>query len=44
MIFAALAWAGVSIGFSTYLSNFNSYNQANHLKFRRQKKSLKYNL
>ena len=23
---AALAWAGVSIGFSVYLSNFNSYN------------------
>ena len=27
VIFAALAWAGVSIGFSTYLSNFNSYNR-----------------
>lgn len=24
--FAALAWAGVSIGFSAYLENFNSYN------------------
>ena len=27
VVFAALAWAGVSIGFSTYLSNFNSYNR-----------------
>ncbi|MDQ2065253.1 YihY/virulence factor BrkB family protein [Xinfangfangia sp. CPCC 101601] len=27
VIFAALAWAGVSLGFSTYLSNFNSYNR-----------------
>jgi membrane protein len=27
VIFAALAWSGVSIGFSTYLSNFNSYNR-----------------
>ncbi|MFZ1468207.1 MAG: YihY/virulence factor BrkB family protein [Paracoccaceae bacterium] len=27
VIFAALAWAAVSIGFSTYLSNFNSYNR-----------------
>ncbi|MCB6177822.1 YihY/virulence factor BrkB family protein [Rhodobacter sp. Har01] len=25
--FAALAWAGVSIGFSLYLANFNSYNR-----------------
>ncbi len=27
VVVAALAWAGVSIGFSTYLSNFNSYNR-----------------
>lgn len=27
VVFAALAWAGVSFGFSTYLSNFNSYNR-----------------
>ncbi len=27
VLFAALAWAGVSIGFSVYLSNFNSYNR-----------------
>jgi len=27
VLFAALAWAGVSIGFSTYLANFNSYNR-----------------
>ncbi len=27
VVFAALAWAGVSIGFSTYLSNFNNYNR-----------------
>lgn len=27
VLFAALAWAGVSIGFSAYLSNFNSYNR-----------------
>lgn len=27
VIFAALAWAGVSIGFSAYLANFNSYNR-----------------
>lgn len=27
VIFAALAWAGVSIGFSLYLANFNSYNR-----------------
>ena len=27
VFFAALAWAGVSIGFSAYLSNFNSYNR-----------------
>jgi membrane protein len=26
VLVAALAWAGVSIGFSVYLSNFNSYN------------------
>jgi membrane protein len=26
VLVAALAWAGVSIGFSIYLSNFNSYN------------------
>ena len=27
VVFAALAWAGVSIGFSAYLSNFNNYNR-----------------
>lgn len=27
VLFAALAWAGVSIGFSVYLANFNSYNR-----------------
>ena len=27
VLVAALAWAGVSIGFSVYLSNFNSYNR-----------------
>ncbi|NPD14398.1 YihY/virulence factor BrkB family protein [Xinfangfangia sp. D13-10-4-6] len=27
VIFAALAWAGVSMGFSLYLENFNSYNR-----------------
>jgi membrane protein len=27
VLFAAVAWAGVSIGFSVYLSNFNSYNR-----------------
>jgi len=27
VVFAALAWAGVSMGFSVYLSNFNSYNR-----------------
>ncbi|MBK6466303.1 MAG: YihY/virulence factor BrkB family protein [Rhodobacter sp.] len=27
VLFAALAWAGVSMGFSIYLSNFNSYNR-----------------
>lgn len=27
MVVAALAWAGVSIAFSTYLANFNSYNR-----------------
>jgi membrane protein len=27
VLFSALAWAGVSIGFSAYLSNFNSYNR-----------------
>ena len=27
VIFAALAWSGVSIGFSVYLDNFNSYNR-----------------
>ncbi|MEZ5799034.1 MAG: YihY/virulence factor BrkB family protein [Paracoccaceae bacterium] len=27
VIFAALAWSGVSIGFSLYLTNFNSYNR-----------------
>ena len=27
VLFAAAAWAGVSIGFSVYLSNFNSYNR-----------------
>ena len=26
VLVAALAWAGVSIGFSVYLANFNSYN------------------
>ena len=27
VVFAALAWSGVSLGFSTYLDNFNSYNR-----------------
>jgi membrane protein len=27
VLFAAAAWAGVSIGFSVYLANFNSYNR-----------------
>lgn len=27
MVVAALAWSGVSIAFSTYLANFNSYNR-----------------
>ncbi|WP_112311441.1 YihY/virulence factor BrkB family protein [Pseudogemmobacter bohemicus] len=27
VVFAALAWAGVSMGFSLYLENFNSYNR-----------------
>jgi membrane protein len=27
VLFAAVAWAGVSIGFSIYLANFNSYNR-----------------
>ena len=27
VLFAALAWAGVSMGFSLYLENFNSYNR-----------------
>ena len=27
VMFAALAWAGVSMGFSLYLANFNSYNR-----------------
>lgn len=27
VLFASAAWAGVSIGFSIYLSNFNSYNR-----------------
>jgi membrane protein len=26
VVVAALSWAGVSIGFSVYLANFNSYN------------------